>query len=148
MSISSHPQEQKCRSRREDGPQTSAPGCLSTRLTSNAGCCPLPACPRPPHIRALRWRRLQLGETRPPRAPGYFTSVQNVKDSLSLPVSGKADPELPTRFIMKTESYKKTHKSRKHYASRKPKIAQFAVAANGALREGKQKVLGCPKFCK
>ena len=74
--------------------------------------------------------------------------MQNVKDSLSLPVSGKADPELPTRFIMKTESYKKPHKSRKHHASRKPKIAQFAVVANGVLREGKQKVLGCPKFCK
>lgn len=40
---------------------------------------------------------------------------------------------------MKTESYffLKTHKSKKHHAYSKPKIALFAVVAIGVLWEGK-----------
>ena len=69
VSISSVPQEQKCRVGGKTGhkhqPQdASLPGSPPTLAAV-----PSRLAPGPPHIRALGWRRLQLGETQP-RAPG------------------------------------------------------------------------------
>lgn len=48
-------------------------------------------------------------------APGDFSQVTsecNVTDSLALPVSGRADPELLPRCMMKTESQEKKKKKK------------------------------------
>lgn len=76
--------------------------------------------------------------------PEESTTSPKVKDSLSLPVSGKADPQLPPRFMMKTDSQQKTARAENTGADGEPKIARGAAVASGALREGKMRSRGAP----
>lgn len=87
-------------------------------------------------------------------APGDFSQVTsecNVTDSLALPVSGRADPELLPRCMMKTESQeKKKKKNRRAKSVGRPESLkeQFAVVAKGGLWEAKERGLGHPTFCR
>lgn len=86
-------------------------------------------------------------------APGDFSQVTsecNVTDSLALPVSGRADPELPPRCMMKTESQEKKtknkkHKSKKCRAARKPQRA-VCRGCEGRALGGKREGLGAPNI--
>lgn len=77
-----------------------------------------------------------------------LTTSPSVRDSLSLPVSGKADPQLPTQFIMKTDSQQKTARAENTGTDRGPKIARCAAVARGVLWEGGNEVLGRPELCR
>ena len=82
LSVSSDTGKQKSRRKKGDRTQTSALG--------SAGSCSRPA-----------WAP---GDSGWGRALEKFPTSLKVKDSLSLRVSTKADPELPPQFILKTES--------------------------------------------